>query len=146
MRKIDKGQSLFEVILAISISAIILIAIVSLSVRSVSTSSFARNNTLATEYAQEGIEWLREQRDADWTNLIEKTDANFGEKSFSSSAAEIPDTIFERFLTIELTDEFPQFVPDGVDDTARVKVAVSWEDSSGYHDVVLNSILTKWIN
>jgi len=47
-----RGQSLFEVMFAIGIAALVLIAIVSLSTRAVKTSDFSRNNSLSVFHAQ----------------------------------------------------------------------------------------------
>ena len=63
------GQSLFEVVFAVAIAAMILVGIVSLATTSTRNSIFSRNNSQATKYAQEVVEWLREERDKDWINL-----------------------------------------------------------------------------
>jgi Tfp pilus assembly protein PilV len=59
-----KGQSLFEVVVAIAISALIIVAIVSLTSNSIQNSSYSKDKTLAATYVQEANEWLREQRDS----------------------------------------------------------------------------------
>lgn len=64
------GQSIFEVVFAVGISALILLAIVALTTSSISTSSLARNNTLATQYANDSLEWIRGERDRNWTDFI----------------------------------------------------------------------------
>ena len=59
----NKGQSLFETVLALGVIGLVLTAIVALTVKSISGSSYSKNNTLASRYAQEATEWLRNQRD-----------------------------------------------------------------------------------
>lgn len=62
--RVLKGQSLIEIVFAIGIIALVLTAIVSLSVRSVGVTSSSANQTRANRYAEEAIEWFRIQRDA----------------------------------------------------------------------------------
>lgn len=64
MRKHEQGQSLFEVVVAIAISALIIVAIVSLTSSSIQNSSYSKDKTLAATYVQEANEWLRDQRDS----------------------------------------------------------------------------------
>ncbi len=61
--KSQKGQSLFEVVLALGVITAITVGIVSLTVSSMRNASFSKNKTLAGRYAQEATEWLRNQRD-----------------------------------------------------------------------------------
>src|SRR3989304_3745944 len=60
------GQSLYEVVFAIGIAAIIITGVLVVSTTSVRNSTFSKNNSQATKYAQEAMEWLRAERDVDW--------------------------------------------------------------------------------
>ena len=64
MANLQKGQSLFEAVVALAISALIIVAVVALVASSIRNASFSRNVTLASRYAQQATEWLRGQRDA----------------------------------------------------------------------------------
>lgn len=55
----SKGQTLIEVIVALSVVMLILAAISIAVTASVSNSSFIKNQNLASKYAQEGIEHIR---------------------------------------------------------------------------------------
>ena len=70
--KSQSGQSLFELVVAIAISALIIVAMVSLAVNSIQNSNFAKNKALASSYAQEAMEWLRGQRDSGVDAFISK--------------------------------------------------------------------------
>ncbi|HLD92135.1 MAG TPA: hypothetical protein VI795_01925 [Patescibacteria group bacterium] len=72
-----KGQSLFEVILAIFIITLIVVAVVILSTNSISNSLASRNKTLASKYTQEAIEWLRKQKESDYIDFKEKATPGF---------------------------------------------------------------------
>ena len=60
--ELKKGQSLFEVVFAVAVSALIITAIVILAGNAVSNSTFSRNKALAGRFVQEAIEWLRKER------------------------------------------------------------------------------------
>lgn len=131
------GQSLFEVLFAVGIAAIILIAVVSLSVQSVKTSDASKNNSLATKYALEGIEWVRQQRDNTvWATFSSYAGGvrNLGDLNWTSGSSQIGTSIFHR--TIQLTSSGA--------DTFIVEIRVSWDDSGGAHEVKNTTKLTNW--
>lgn len=144
------GQSLFEVVVAIGVAALILVAAASLSTASVRNTTFSRNNALATKYAQEGGEWLRQQRDGGWNNLLDNTDkVCLGTLSWSSSCP--IDATFSR------STEFVCKIFDPDTDTTAVDpscgsttniidsyVTVSWVDGNGTHEVKNVTSLTRW--
>ncbi len=142
-----KGQSLFEVIFALAIAAIVLIGVVSLAASSVRNSTFARNKALATRYTQEASEWLRGQRDANpWAAVIAASspdpgttwclvDLSAGLTSPAPTCGVITGTIFTREVILK---ELPN--PNEVE----VTVTVDWTDSKGIHEVRTVTILTNW--
>lgn len=131
------GQSLFEVLFAVGISALILISVISLSTQSVRTGDFSKNNASATKYAQEAIEWVRQQRDILGWDAIRSgvgPERAFGVLDLSGSENPIPGTIFDRYLTIY-----------GIGtDTVLVEVKVRWADGAGTHEVKNSTKLTNW--
>lgn len=62
--KIQKGQSLLELIVAVGIISIALVALLSLSVVTVSGLTASREAFLAYNYAREGVELLQDYRDS----------------------------------------------------------------------------------
>ncbi|MFV1917388.1 MAG: hypothetical protein ACC618_02840, partial [Patescibacteria group bacterium] len=107
-----KGQSLFEVIFTLAIAALIMVGIVSLAASSIRNSAFSRNNTQATRYVQEASEWLREQRDTDWSVFSGYASSAPGEKwcltslawpgSSGNCGTTTIDGTFTREVTLEL--------------------------------------------
>lgn len=61
-----KGQSLLEVLAALGAGVIVLTAITVAVITSLSNAQFSKNQNIATQYAQEGMELLRKMRDSDW--------------------------------------------------------------------------------
>lgn len=64
--KNKKGIILIEAILALGIIVVIMTALVSALVSSISSSNFANEQSIATGYAQEGIEIARNDKDTDF--------------------------------------------------------------------------------
>ncbi len=143
-----KGQSLFEVVLALGVITAIAVGIVSLTVNSIRNASFSKQKTLAGRYAQEATEWLRSQRDTDfdtfqdnvlispkclpqlyWTGAVGCDETNENHK--------IPGTPLFREI---------QFVTDTISGKTAItaEVKVYWNDSQGYHEVNSATTFTDW--
>jgi len=138
----QQGQSLFEVIIALAITTVIIIAMVSLATNTIRNTSFSRDKTLATRYVQEAIEWSRGQRDSNWDSFYLNagvlnyclTDLDFSQPGNCLPGSEIPTTNFKREV------KFTPIDSESVD----TKVTVYWEDTQGYHEVISVTSLTNW--
>jgi type II secretory pathway pseudopilin PulG len=64
--KKQKGQSLIEVLLAFSVAIVILGAVITAVITSLSSNQYTKNQNLATSYAKEGIAEIRVARDSQW--------------------------------------------------------------------------------
>lgn len=143
----NKGQSLFEVVVAIGISALIIVAVVSLVTNSIRNATFSKNKSLASKYAQDAIEWLRGQRDLNASTFQNNsliTNWCLSDLSWAHSAKCDPtvdfigDTIFIRDLTFSTPPD-----PSGKTITYAT-VTVSWVDSQGTHSVISATEFTDW--
>ncbi len=146
----NKGQSLFELILAVGISALIIVSIVSLVNNSLQNAAFSRNESTAGKYAQAATEWLRGQRDNRIDVFIAMagttswclTDASLTDSSWNnsgqcSSSEYITGTIFRRQA------DFSTSVVGGKN-VYRAVVTVAWVDSKGTHNVNSATDFTDW--
>ena len=123
----------------------ILVALVSLGAVSIRNTSFARNSTLATRYSQEATEWLRGQRDSDWTTFITKigtwcvssSPPSWPAVASSCSSADyISQTgIFLREVSISY---------DSLNDMVSANIKVTWSDAQGIHDIKSDTFFTNW--
>lgn len=139
-----RGQSLFEVIFAIAIAALILVGVVSIAANSVRNASFARNQALATRHVQGASEWLRAERDDDWTAFSSRALASPGRIwclssfswpfSFGPCGPSIGGSIFNREVTLIL---------EAVD-IVRAEIVVDWTDTQGLHDARSIARFTDW--
>ena len=66
MIKNQRGQSLIEALIALGSAVIIVAAITIAVITSVNNTDFSKNQNLATQYAQQGMELLRHKSEADW--------------------------------------------------------------------------------
>jgi Tfp pilus assembly protein PilV len=144
----NKGQSLFELIVAIGVSGLVLISLVSLTVKSISNATYSKNKTLTTHYTQEAVEWLRAQRDLNWDTFTSYAASGGGKiyclnnLSFSNGGAcgpseTIPNTTFTRqvLLTYNATPESVQAV-----------VTTTWLGvSDRQHESRTSTVFTNWM-
>lgn len=143
--KNEKGQSLFEVVLALGVITAITVGIVSLTVNAMRNAAFSKNKTLAGRYAQEATEWLRSQRDNDF-NLFE-THAQTIEWCLTGlnwnkiGACGEPDKISGTPLLRDVT--FSTSLVSGKT-IINADVVVYWTDAQGYHEVRSATSFTDW--
>lgn len=138
----EVGQSLFELVVAIAISALIIVAIVSLTTNSIQNSNFSKNKALAATYAQQATEWLRGQRDTDPTIFfttattpawcLQNLSSGFTTPAVNpvtDCTGKIPGTPFNRWVTFTQNLQGGKMV-------VEADVVVSWIDSQGMHEVI----------
>lgn len=132
----EKGQSLFEVVVAIAMSALIITAIVAIASYSIQGSSYSRDKNLASGFVEEAMEWLRQERDQNpnvfAANSIPGNVFCLDNLDWSTgtlcNGKLISDTNFERELFFSACSGCPS-------DVVEVKITVSWNDSKGLHEV-----------
>lgn len=146
MKKFFFGQSLFELVVAIGIVGLILVAIISVATVSVRNTTFSKEQAVATRYTQQAMEWLRGQRDTDWDSFKARGTASgvtwcLNNLNWSSAGGcgnrTIANTNYKR--EAELV-----YNAAAVSDEVRVTVVTSWEGSSGVHEARASTTLTNW--
>lgn len=172
--KMSKGQSLFEVVLALGLAALIMVALVTLVASSIRNTTFARKKTVATRHAQEATEWLRGQRDEGWDAFMLAPDTSTGilycpdslqlhrrcleARPFSwtncgpcDEDTELIDDVYRREIIFEckrVDDAAPEgtFRECTATDVNAVDatVEVSWEDAQGQHMIESATSFSDW--
>lgn len=139
------GQSLIELLMALGAGVLIMVAIVAGVVMAGKNSQFAKNQNLATRYAQEGIELARSQRDKlGWSPFY----ANYSAKpqcidnggNFTLMSGNCTPNVGNNFFTRSAT--FTDSGGTGI--SLSLTVTVSWQDSSGTHESSQTTVLTNW--
>ena len=138
------GQSLFEVVLALGLIAMIIVTVVSLASVSIRNSSFSRYKSLATRYSQETLEWLRGERDSGWTTFVTHAQTpTFCFPSLSWALAKvgvcgaddkISGTPLKREIGFTIIDL----------ENIETSVKVYWTDAQGYHESKSVTDFTNW--
>lgn len=138
MNKKAKGQSLLEVLIALAVAVIVVLALVRAVTVAIRNASFARSQASATKYAQEGMEWIRSQRDERWTNLLNQAnDSTYCLNTLSWASGGCSFSLGGKFKR-EATVKPP------VGDKIEVEVKVSWQETDRTHKSQLYSYFTKW--
>lgn len=142
--KQDSGQSLFEVVLALAITTIIIVAIVALAASAVRNSVFARNKTQASRYSQEAAEWLRGERDNDFDAFATRAvTPTWCLPSLSWASAKVGScTSTDVISGTPFKREVVFTVPSATNVDAEVKVY--WDDAQGRHEVKSVTTFTDW--
>lgn len=151
----DKGFSLIELLIAISVVALTLVSISSGVSFAVKNSRFSQEKSVSVRYAQESLEWFRSNRDRLGWNAFYSILEDDSPGSFSYCLDSIPGdlqgfqdlqvyvapancqiqtTMYTRLLEINLTD------PSTVEVTSRV----TWQDNSQTNETVLTTTLKQW--
>jgi type II secretory pathway pseudopilin PulG len=149
----ESGQTLVEILVAIAMVVLVLVAVVGRSVDSVRNSIFSRNEILATRFAQEGIEWGRSQRDRlGWNAFVAALDSypvtycvldlsqKIEDLTSGACTGTISGTVFTREVSLSYQDE-----ASPLGDYIDLSVTVNWTDRIGDHTSNLGTRLSQWI-
>lgn len=123
-----KGQSLLESVLALAVIAIVLSGIAAVSTASLGDAGYGKNQTLATQYAQEGVEVLRKIRSVNYASFRNYS----GTYCLAKGASSLPVSPNCPSPLISNVDSFLRTVK--IDqagcglNVAKVTVKVSWTD------------------
>jgi Tfp pilus assembly protein PilV len=147
----NKGQRLFEVVVALAISALVVVALVSLVSNSIRNATFSKNKSLASTYAQETIEWLRSERDNDvstfMTNALTPSwcfpSLNWSSPGSCSTDKKIQNTEFLRKGSFTVSTE-NNIETGQVKNIVNVTIDVSWSDSQGLHQISNTTNFSDW--
>lgn len=140
----NNGQSLFEVVVALAISALVIVALVSLVSSSIRNANFSKNKSLASTYAQEASEWLRGERDKDIKTFLANT------LSPSWCFPTLDWTKVGNVCTTKIANT--DFIRKGTFTTNFVNgktivqstIKVSWVDAQGDHEVSSVTNFSDW--
>ncbi len=137
MKRKTKGQSLIEVLIALSVVVLVLLALIAVTTVSVRNSTFAKNQSLATKHAQETIEKIRKYRDQNnWATFV----ADCTNKTALGLIDPSPPFVLEAPVC-----NLPGTTDPCVEANNRceVEVTVSWDDARGKHQTILTTYLSE---
>lgn len=121
MKKLNnRGFSLIEMLIAVTILAVGLLAVAGLQVTAIKGNSHGSTISQATTYAQDRIEEIR--------------NTDYAAIAYSATPVDIPGTIYTRETLVE--------VDTPMSDLKKITVTVRW-NANGPHEVVLRTIVAN---
>lgn len=138
--KYQVGQTLVELLVALGIAAVVVVAMIALASTSLANITFSRLQGESSRLARGTMEWLRSERDTDWNTFATHAGTwcmptlSWTIGTACTSGNPIPDTTLFREVVLS------QISADEIEASARVY----WTDSKGTHETRLNSRLTRW--
>ncbi|MDD5031480.1 MAG: prepilin-type N-terminal cleavage/methylation domain-containing protein [Patescibacteria group bacterium] len=161
--KKQAGFSILEIMVAIFIITMGLIGVLSLITQNIQVEYINKNNLIASQLAQEGLELVRNIRDNNWlagnnwddgitpgayiVDYNGKIDSvagigeaklqrrnDVGEEGYYWHEASDPDSPFSRLITITQTS--PELL--------NISCLIRWEDRGGAYQYVADTILYDW--
>ncbi len=138
INKFSSGFTLVETLVAISIFVMSILALMSVLSSGIADTGYAKKKMVATYLAQEGIEYVRNQRD---TAVLYSGDAQSSWNSFISSPPPVPPSPFDSSFTRQIS-----MTPIGSNsDEVRITSTVTWTQGSGNYSVSFSEDLFNWI-
>jgi type II secretory pathway pseudopilin PulG len=146
IKKKRSGQSLVEMVVAVAISSLVLVGLLSGSIIGLRNVQSSRNQSQAMELCREASEWLRSEKEISWSRLWAKGSSlgkTYCLKSldfFSNRACSLPqDQINGQFYRQAVLTQ------SGADaDKLEIVITTSWQDSVGNHTETITTYLTKY--
>jgi len=140
---LNSGQTLVEVVLAIAVAVLVIAGLARIATISIRNAVFARTQAQATHYTSQAGEWLRAERDSDWTTFAARATSDGStycltnltwDSGNCTSADGTIDNRFVREATLTLIS------------ASQIQIAVSttWTDSIGAHAATVQTVLTSW--
>ena len=161
-KKIGQGFSLVEVVVILFIMSLGLVGILSLIVQNIQSQNYNKNNLVAYQLAQEGVELIRKVRDTNWREGLAYDDKlvsgqytmdyqDSTPQAYNPAAPEsarlrqdysnfythqlaATTTPFSRIITIQTLD----------DHSFQVEASVRWADHGRNYSYDLDTVLYNW--
>ena len=157
MKSLNRGQSLIEMIVAIVIIVTVIVALVGIATLAVNRSRFAKEQAQARSFAQEGMEWVRAERDKSWEVFRNRLGPPWGtEKTYcfndpimawTAGACAGYDlvSVFKREAILNTVALNASCQGDGPNaKCVEVKITVSWQEGGRTHKSEQRTYLTEW--
>jgi len=148
-----KGQSMFEVVFALGIIALITIAIVSVSTVAIRNNVVSKNKSLSNKYLNEMNEWLRAERDKSFPTvyghgspggsqycLVDIGSGWSGAHPHACGDSDfmVDNPVFIRGFTLTT------FTIAGSQKGINSEAYVRWSDAQGMHESRSNTVYSSW--
>lgn len=163
--KKQSGFSLLEIVVAIFIIVMGMVGVVSLITQNIQVQYINRNNLIASQLAQEGLELIRNKRDKNWlenngwlsgitpgayrvdytgyislVSSMEETRLqqrdDLGQEGYYWYNADDSNTIFNRMITTSQPESSPELL--------NVSCLIQWKDRGQTYQYIADTVLYNW--
>ena len=134
-KKYYKSFSLIEVLVFTAVLGLFFVAAISVTTFNLKNMKIQEHKILATRYAEEGVEWLKQEKEDGWVEFIARGSATPGTTYCLNSLGWTPPSscagyslgiIFKRELVIK--------------DSGETKITVYWQDMGTDLKVEINTV------
>lgn len=142
------GQSLIEVVAAMAIAVLIITGLVFTAGEAIKNAQFSKNQALATKYAEEGMDWVRSQRDRAtvWADFFAHVPSTVNtSNTFCLNSLSWTSGSCGASYTLGNLFKREAILTNRAADKVEVQITVAWIDSSGSHQSQLTSFLSNWV-
>jgi len=144
MIKNKKSFTLIEVLIFVSILSLFFVAAAGVTIVSLRNLKIQEHKILATRYAQELLEWLKGEKEADWNQFTTYR----GTYCFNSSSITnwpTPGNCSTNSFLNELYKREVTLTPQGNPPyQINLSIKVSWEEIGQNYQIPLNNVFTIW--
>lgn len=145
--KSNKGVTIIETVVALGLTSVLLTALMAMVITAINASDLSKARTIATNYANEGLEIARTQRDAtDWTTFVANYNSGAGSAICSTCYVTAAGVLTGAVGSAASIAPYTRVVTfsDGGSGRVTVDVKVTWKYHSQTETVELVSYLTDW--
>ncbi len=137
--KLNKGFTLLETLVAVAIFTVSVLALLSVLSGGIASTNYAKRKIMATYLAQQGVEYIRNQRDN--YVILNSDNPQAGWDDFTAAVTgytyPITDPLFSGFTRTVLA-EFPSV------DEVKISSTVSWNQGFGNQSFTFSENLFNW--
>ncbi len=146
IKKKQSGQSLVEVVVAIAISALIIVGLLVGAVIGVRNVQFSRHQSQAMELNREASEWLRVQKELGWSSLWNYGSAAGSQYCLADLSFNISGSCDWENESELVAQKFARQLVLRQSDSGRLEVVITtgWHDAAGDHSEIATTYLTKY--
>ena len=135
-KRIVSGQSLVESVVTLGVVILLVTGLVVGTTSALKYAQSSRARSTATQYASEGLEFARRERDRGWSSFAR--DGSFCVDATGSIPSD-PCALLENKYSRTVT-----YVYDEVVDSVTITSTVSWAEGAEIKEIPLQTTLTNW--
>lgn len=133
------GQALLEMVVAIVVLTTAVVALAQIVTKSTANATYSRQQSQATGYATQGLEWIRSQRDGLGWDQFSQLGGSYCLATLAWTAGDCGPGV-----TISGTDFTRSTVINGTATSRQAQVTVSWPAGGRTAQVVRTTVLTRY--